>query len=237
MAENITNVPYMDAVGFIDKVEQQGEVKGMNFKFEMAKLDSKIPNDFVEYSKAIENIVSVEGIKKQPGAMSFKDTTLFSQMQASARQQNQSDLNSANAIEIEKKQKMIQVGDSSMQRMHGTLRAAGADIARIVVELEKDAGRLESTVEDKVSRMGKGNMVMDKMSLQDQISDLEKIYLGVEQGAFSEIQLAVIKSEVKNLHMIAKRQNIDNLDDAQKSIVILRNQRLEDVLNKLALNN
>ncbi len=214
--ENITQMSYRDAIDAINRVGQQAEIKGMEFKFEQSEFQNNVPSKFVEYGKAVDEIVQVEGVKKQQNAAIFRETSPIQPVQPGALQRQSS-------IDV--------------HRVQSTVTAAGADVMRIAVEIERQVGKVGGAVENKMKDIGKGDLVMDKMSLQDQISDLEKINLGVDQGAFDDAQLAVIKKEVKNLQNIAQSQDISKLDDAQKAIVKLRNQRLGDALNKLALNN
>ncbi len=216
MEEPKTQIPYRDALCIIEKVGQQIEVKGMSFKFEQAKLQNNVPNIFVEYHKAVGSIMQVEDVKKQQNTVTFKESAPIRQVQPVILQRRSS-------IDV--------------KRMQSTVTAAGADIMRIAREIEGEVGKIEGEIENKMKSVGRGNLIMDKMSLQDQISDLEMTCLGIDQGAFSEAQLAIIKREVKNLQRTAQKQDISKLDDAQKAIVKLRDQKLEDALNKLALNN
>ena len=79
----------------------------------------------------------------------------------------------------------------------------------------------------------KESLVMPGLSLQDQIRELEKIGMGLDQGVFESIQLEIIKKEVAGLKAVMGE--ITPADDFQKNLVQIRNSRLSEVSKKLGV--
>ena len=74
---------------------------------------------------------------------------------------------------------------------------------------------------------------LPELWLQDQVRELEKIELGLDQGVFESIQLEIIKREVAGLKEAAG--NIVPADDFQKNLVQIRNSRLSEVSKRLGV--
>jgi hypothetical protein len=75
--------------------------------------------------------------------------------------------------------------------------------------------------------------VLPTLSLQDQISELEKISEGLDEQVFSDEQLKIIKDEVYGLRDRIKGEKISATDEFQKSLINLRNQKINEVIKKL----
>jgi hypothetical protein len=75
------------------------------------------------------------------------------------------------------------------------------------------------------------DLVLPKLSLQDQINELEKISIGLAEGAFDDEQMAIINKEVGGLG----RAEATPTDDFQKNLLRIRNARLKEVSKKLGM--
>ena len=73
--------------------------------------------------------------------------------------------------------------------------------------------------------------MLPKLSLQDQISELEKIGMGIDSGAFDDEQMAIIRREVGAL----KKTPITPTDRIQKNLLDMRNARLKEVSKKMGV--
>lgn len=98
------------------------------------------------------------------------------------------------------------------------------------------AGReFEETVERGVEKKKEEELVMPRLSLQDQLSDLEKIDEGLDEGVFSEEQTSVIVEEVNALSSISTREDISGFSEEQKEIALIRNAKIREIKDKLKI--
>jgi len=75
-------------------------------------------------------------------------------------------------------------------------------------------------------------LVLPTLSLQDQISELEKISVGLDSSSFSPEELKIIRMEVVGL---MKRKRPAPSDEFQRNLASMRDVRLKDVSRKLGL--
>lgn len=74
--------------------------------------------------------------------------------------------------------------------------------------------------------------VMRTLSIQDQIAEMEKISLGLEQNVFDQEQLSIIKGELLDLKdSILKKE----LVGVPSELLELRKERLDELLGKLGI--
>ena len=90
----------------------------------------------------------------------------------------------------------------------------------------------EEEVKKKVETSAEAGLIMPTLSLQDQISELEKISVGLDSSSFSPEELKIIRMEVVGL---VKRKKPAPSDDFQKNLASMRDVRLKDVSRKLGL--
>lgn len=76
------------------------------------------------------------------------------------------------------------------------------------------------------------DLVLPKLSIPDQISELESIDAGIDAGAFNSDQLGIIRKEVAGLAKIAGNKE-PAANDPQKDLISLRNERLKMAIKKL----
>ncbi|MCL4383096.1 MAG: hypothetical protein M1168_00900 [Candidatus Marsarchaeota archaeon] len=81
------------------------------------------------------------------------------------------------------------------------------------------------------------NLVMVNLSIQDQISELEKIILGLDSNSFNEDQIKVIKKEMNGLYNYINKQGAKNPApnaNLNQDLIDLRKARLYLILSKLS---
>jgi hypothetical protein len=112
------------------------------------------------------------------------------------------------------------------------------EILRATKEIKELVGsfgkEFEKNIMKEVKRIKGGKFILPTLSLQDQISELEKISEGIDEQVFSEEQMKIIKEEVRGLEEKLKTEKISVSDEFQKSLIALRNQRLNEVIKKIS---
>ena len=117
-----------------------------------------------------------------------------------------------------------------MPRMH-----VKEEISSAISELKKltpEVGKKMSEVKEKRYKEPRASHVMETLSIQDQISELEKISAGIDQRVFNEEQYLIIRDEVANLIRVALKQKPKK---ETEGIMELRNSRLLEVRKKLGI--
>lgn len=113
--------------------------------------------------------------------------------------------------------------NTEMRGAAGALRSMVGGIGR---ELEEGIKREEE------KRAEKG-LVMPKLSVQDQISDLEKINEGLQESVFNGEQKGIIAQEVRWLSSAAARGNLSGLNDYMRELVLIRDQKVKEIKGRL----
>lgn len=114
-----------------------------------------------------------------------------------------------------------------------TLHAA-ADAAMSLKNMVGGAGKeFAESVERKVEEVKEAGLVMNKLSVQDQLTDLEKIKEGMDENAFDNEQLKVIAEEVKGMAQISAREDMSKMSEDQRELVLMRNQRIKEIRDRL----
>jgi hypothetical protein len=96
----------------------------------------------------------------------------------------------------------------------------------------------------RVNLKGKDEGVLSRLSLQDQISELEKIIQGLNENVFSAEQLTILKQEASGLEAeIGKLKKSGvyekryNSDEQFAVLVMLRDKRLQEAIEMLGETN
>ena len=161
----------------------------------------------------VESVELVSGIEKQPEA--------------------------AKAPEEAAKPVVQRQKETAVRRMPNVLNKITEkkkEVARELEEMIKAQTKAKVPEPEKVKGAPapqKEALVLPGLSLQDQVRELEKIELGLDQGVFEGIQLEIIKREVAGLKEAAG--NIVPADDFQKNLVQIRNSRLSEVSKRLGV--
>lgn len=112
-----------------------------------------------------------------------------------------------------------------------------AENERAASKLREAAGRLgsefEGIMEERKEQAEEKALIMPKLSIQDQISDLGKIEEGLEEGVFSKDQIDIIKEEVHWLTSAGARISTANASQDAKELVAIRDQKAKALAGKL----
>ncbi len=98
-------------------------------------------------------------------------------------------------------------------------------------EIEKIEG-VSNIVERQIIKRKIKDLVLPTLSIQDQISELEKIKEGLDEKVFNEEQISIIKEEVSGLELSIKIES-PTADSFVKGLRDMRGRLLNDVINKL----
>ena len=201
---------YNESVSLIDSVQSK-DTEVRTVVADIYDLGDEI--SIREYLE-VESVELVHGIEKQPEA--------------------------AKAPEEAAKQPIVQrQKETAVRRMPNVLDKITEKKKEVAKELEdmiKAETRARAPEPEKVNETPapkKEALVLPELSLQDQVRELEKIELGLDQGVFESIQLEIIKREVAGLKEAAG--NIVPADDFQKNLVQIRNSRLSEVSKRLGV--
>ena len=91
----------------------------------------------------------------------------------------------------------------------------------------------EKNVSKEIEKAEKRGLVMPRLSLQDQLSDLEKIDEGIAENVFDKEQTKIIVDEVKTISFIASHEDVEKLEEDQKEIALMRNQKIKEIKDRL----
>ncbi len=110
------------------------------------------------------------------------------------------------------------------------------EAAREIKSLVGSAGReYEQKVSREAEKVRKGELVLPSLSIQDQISELEKISMGIDEKVFNSDMRKIIIDEVSGLNGKVKGEKLENRDVFQRNIIAVRNQRLDEAMTKLGV--
>ena len=113
----------------------------------------------------------------------------------------------------------------------GKEMAGAADRLRSIVG---SAGRgLEESIQREEEKREERNLVMPRLSVQDQLSDLEKMAEGLQEGVFDAGQKKIITEEIRWLSSAASRKNLSGMNDEMRELVLLRDQKVKEIKGRL----
>ncbi|MDE1768484.1 MAG: hypothetical protein KGH64_01645 [Candidatus Micrarchaeota archaeon] len=115
----------------------------------------------------------------------------------------------------------------SYEKASETVKAAAAELGKAVARVQKTM----PVAKEKSAPPEDEGLVMVNLSLNDQISELEKIDRGLDIGAFDNEQTGIIKKEVNGL---VKKKYVPT-DKYQEGLLELRDRRLKEVIRKLGM--
>ena len=200
---------YEESVKAIEEIEASADAERKDGELDISisgAIKNRIPVAAVDYSKAIGVVSSIENLEKVTAPRPAAEET---------GRLNAPSIGREGAAEI-------RAGKSDA----GTWRAA-QNIRSAVMGIEKLAGRDIERISSRFRKRG----VLANLSLNDQISELEKISEGIDSGVFTKEQLDTIRDEVNKLYA-ASKGGAEN-DAAKGPLISLRDRRLNDVRGKL----
>ena len=147
------------------------------------------------------------------------------QAQASAQYssafQNQIETAEALKQEAKKKQEASHASENRIKAIEKELGKILHHKAQNVPEIKEAAPRQQDFK----------RMVLVRLSLQDQISELEKIIKGLDSNAFTPQQLAIVKEELIALYSFANKEREKKADN--QDLINMRNSRLKIAMSLL----
>ncbi len=117
------------------------------------------------------------------------------------------------------KQEVSAERESAASRLRSMVGGAGKELAESV------STRVETAKE--------AQLVMPKLSLQDQLSDLEKIREGLDENVFDKEQISIIREEIGGMSQILAREDASTMGSEQRELVQARNQRVKEIKGRL----
>lgn len=117
------------------------------------------------------------------------------------------------------KQEVSAERESAASRLRSMVGGAGKELAESV------STRVETAKE--------AQLVMPKLSLQDQLSDLEKIREGLDENVFDKEQISIIREEIDGMSQILAREDASTMGSEQRELVQARNQRVKEIKGRL----
>jgi hypothetical protein len=114
---------------------------------------------------------------------------------------------------------------------------AANSLSKIALSSEKFLDNEEFAVLSQKREQPKKSELMQNFSLQDQISDLEKISEGLDEKVFDDEEIVIIKDEVFNLEKDLSQHKEKEQENNNLQLSQLRNALLQEVIKKLTLYN
>lgn len=108
---------------------------------------------------------------------------------------------------------------------------AAKEIKNVIGSLGKE---FEKGIKKETQKIKGEKLILPTLSLQDQISELEKISEGIDEDVFTEEQMKIIKEEVNGLRDKIMLEKSTPIDEFQRSLIALRNQKVEEVFKKIS---
>ncbi len=117
------------------------------------------------------------------------------------------------------------------QEFSEELESAERELDSAVKKAEKVIEGFTEEIEEAIVKRAPGSVLVS-LSLQDQIAELERISLGLDENVFNRDRLRIIEKETKSLRTFSMARNThENKSDLE----VLRNKRLQEVMDKLKL--
>lgn len=135
-----------------------------------------------------------------------------------------------NEVPRQPSQAMVNV-EAQIKKLPSGAQKARKEIEQAANELGAMISSAEKKFSSSVKKSDNQKLIMVHLSLQDQISELEKISMGLDSNSFNPGQIAIIKAEVGGVMANRGRP----ADDFQKSLMAVRDARLAEVSKKLGL--
>ena len=118
-------------------------------------------------------------------------------------------------------------------------RALGKEAAGAASALKGAVGgagkEFEVFVKSDLAAASAKRLVMPKLSVQDQLSDLEGIEEGVSEGVFDKRHMGIIAEEIRWLYAASMREDTKSLSEEQKELVALRNKKVMEIASGIGI--
>lgn len=112
----------------------------------------------------------------------------------------------------------------------GEMQGAASKLKEMTGGISKE---FAESVSKEVEKAKEEGLIMPTLSLQDQLSDLEKIEEGLGAGVFDKDQIKIIVQEVTALSSIAAHEGAGSFGEEQGDTVLMRNQKIKEIKDRL----
>ncbi|MEM3208346.1 MAG: hypothetical protein QXE33_00240 [Candidatus Micrarchaeaceae archaeon] len=139
------------------------------------------------------------------------------------------------SMEGVKAQPQATVQQQPQQIQHARPAEAAVKAAEEIRKLVgKASAEFEESMLHEMRKVKVGKLILPTLSLQDQLSELEKINEGLDENVFNDEQLKVIRQEVFGLAETLRYEKPKSLDAFQASLAAMRAKRLEEAEARLS---
>ncbi len=179
-------------------------------------------------------ILDFEAVKQQHGSSAKVQQQQHGMQPAGANQKEPAVSRQMFTSNQQPLQESVQL--SSPAKQQGILKglsSAEAEIAKINNEIKKiTASEIKNISEIKIAKpSAKSNSVLVTLSIQDQISELEKIIIGLNSGSFNKEQIRIVTQELNALSKALQTQPAQG--GIGQELADLRNSRLDAAMRAL----
>ncbi len=181
----------------------------------------------IDTSGAIGEQVLTSDYNYDDALRSIAKLTSMEQVQKEQKEREQKEAKVAQ-VEAKVARAGQMVGSASSSAFTKELALAKQEFGRLSALARRE---YEALVEDALVFTAKDSVLVS-LSLQDQISELEKINLGMDENAFDEEKMRIIRQEVFTLYRISKHAKSP---PEASEFVAMRDKRLTELKQKIEL--
>lgn len=217
---------YEEAEALLNRLEADQEKKAVTIDLKQA-LSESIETKQYDEKEVGRTVEMLDSFSTQQAQKAQQQRPQRAQAKAAPQAQRQ-----APAVEAEQRPspKITNVGQQGSKQMFSR-----QEIGSIASDLHTMFGGMRGKRQVKKAgpqQVDTKALILANLSLQDQLTELEKISLGIDKSIFNSSQLEIIKYEIRGLNAARKLASEQNLD---KGLVQLRDARLKEVINKLGI--
>ncbi|MEM0086917.1 MAG: hypothetical protein QW774_00655 [Candidatus Micrarchaeaceae archaeon] len=188
----------------------------------------------MEYADAVKLVSEIESVSTQNESVIIDpESALKNRIQESAYKYEDAYriISSVEGLKPQP-QPAIQQQPLQVQRAQPTeTKEVSEEIKKLV---SKASIEFEESVLKEIEKVKVGKLVLPTLSLQDQLSELEKINEGLDENVFNGEQLKIIRQEIFGLAETLRYEKSKSLDAFQASLAAMRAKRLEEAEAKLS---
>ena len=133
--------------------------------------------------------------------------------------------------QAEKQQVQAVVQSAQKQYLETDKKRAASSLRRATGGLGAEFGKI---MEERKEQAEEKRLIMPRLSLQDQVSDLGKIEEGLQEHVFSDDQIVIIKEELRWLGGAEARVSATGIDQDQRELLAIRSQKVSAINGMLA---
>jgi hypothetical protein len=134
---------------------------------------------------------------------------------------------------VQEARQQVQVAVQAVRKpeLEAEKKRAAFSLRKATVGLGAEFGRV---MEERKEQAEEKRLIMPRLSLQDQVSDLGKIEEGLQERVFSSDQIAIIAEELRWLSGAEARVSSEEANQDQKVLLAIRSQKVREINGMLA---